>query len=99
MVRRDQRQPGKIIVVNGHFEADSYIQHLMTFTAVDFATGNGTAFSDVAGGACFHSTSRVLSTRIRAQLTSFRDLTFATVLSFFVIPISLCYKGAILSIY
>ena len=53
-VRRAMEQlelshPGKIFVVEGRFQADSYIQHLLTTSQVDLAIGNDADFSFIAG--------------------------------------------------
>jgi DNA integrity scanning protein DisA with diadenylate cyclase activity len=56
-VRRSLEQlelshPGRIFVVEGRFQADSYIQHLLTTSQVDLAIGNDADFSFIAGRHC-----------------------------------------------
>ena len=47
-----QFYPDKIVIVEGKFQADSYIQHLLTEKIVDLAIGNDADFSVIAGEAC-----------------------------------------------
>jgi hypothetical protein len=44
--------PEKIVVVEGKFHADSYIQHLLSANTVDVAIRNDADFSAITGEAC-----------------------------------------------
>ncbi|KAI2509494.1 hypothetical protein MHU86_4871 [Fragilaria crotonensis] len=52
MEQLHQRHPGRMYIVEGRFQADSYIQHLLTTSKVDLAIGNDADFSFIAGAKC-----------------------------------------------
>ena len=52
MEQLHQSHPGKMFIVEGRFQADSYIQHLLTTSKVDLAIGNDADFSFIAGVTC-----------------------------------------------
>ena len=72
-----QSHPGRLFVVEGRFQADNYIQHLLTTSRVDLAIGNDADFSFIAGAKCLEvSDFRVKDSKKKG--IEIDDITIAT---------------------
>jgi hypothetical protein len=47
-----QVHPEKVVIVEGKFQADSYIQYLLSANSVDLPIGNDANFSVISGETC-----------------------------------------------
>jgi hypothetical protein len=69
--------PGKVFIVEGKFQADSYIQHLLVTEQVDLAIGNDADFSFIAGGACLQVSAFDIKVN-KKDATDIKNITIAT---------------------
>jgi hypothetical protein len=69
--------PGKVLIVEGKYQADSYIQHLLTTGQADLAIGNDSDFSFVAGGACLQVSAFDIKAS-KKDVTDIKNIMIAT---------------------
>lgn len=72
--------PERIKIVEGMFQADSYIQHLLTTKQVDLAIGNDADFSVIAGDACLQLSDFTMTVKVKRydNETTLKNATVAT---------------------
>ena len=66
----------KVFILEGMFQADSYIQYLLVQKMVDFAVGNNTDFAVVAGESCLQMTKFRLT--VKKGMQKLKNITIAT---------------------